>query len=275
MKSRLVSLLLVLATALPGLALAQPGSVVLNINVANPSTTEPQAVPVKVYLPKEATPKDVTDLGGLKLDYDPDTGTYYVHGEVALEAGQSLTKTVRMADIWVFTEDQLATFVSQAKERASKLTEPSAAQEAAGIIQRIQEKAQEILKQQKETDGKPGERIQAYRQGLGVITTIEQDIDALEKLRERSLLRESKGPAGEADPRIALLAAAAGGDSPEGGAPLGRTISMTTAWRIILVILAFLGGLSAIFFLTWHRLLRVTVVREQEATPLLQGDSGG
>src|SRR2546425_4611630 len=188
MKRVRVSLLLVAATAVPGLAHAQTGSVILNINVANASTKEPQAIPVKVYLPKEATPKDVKDLGGLTLDYDPDTGTYYVHGEVALEAGQSITKTVRMEDIWVFTEDQLAAFVSQAKERASKLTEPPAAQEAAGIIQRIQEKTQEILKRQKETDGKPAERIQAYRQGLAVITTIEQDIEALEKLNESFLL---------------------------------------------------------------------------------------
>jgi len=50
---------------------------------------------------------------------------------------------------------------------------------------------------------------------------------------------------------------------------------MTTAWQIIFAILAFLGALSAVFFLTWHRLLRVTVGREQEGAPLVQGDSGG
>jgi hypothetical protein len=273
MKRLLGSLLLVLATALPGLALAQTGSVILNINVANPSQKEPQAIPVKVYLPKEATPKDVKDLGGLQLDYDPDTGMYYVHGEVTLAAGQSITKMVRLEDIWVFTEEQLVAFVSQAKEKASKLTEPSAVQEAAGIIQRIEAKVQEILKRQQETDGKPAERIQAYRQGLGVITTIEQDLAALEKLAQDAPGRDGKGASREPDPRIALLAGS--GDSPEGGAPLGRSISMTTAWRIIFAILAFLGVLSAVFFLTWHRLLRVTVVREQEALPLVQGDSGG
>src|SRR2546425_9972493 len=93
MKRVLMPLLLVVAPAVPGLAHAQTGSVILNINVANASTKEPQAIPVKVYLPKEATPKDVKDLGGLTLDYDPDTGTYYVHGEVALEAGACSKKT--------------------------------------------------------------------------------------------------------------------------------------------------------------------------------------
>lgn len=273
MKRLLLSLLLVLTTALPGLALAQTGSVALKIHVANPSQKEPQTIPVKVYLPKEATPKDIKGLGDLKLDYDPDTGMYYVHGEVALEAGQSITKTVQMEDIWVFSKEQLVSFVSQAKDRAAKLTEPGSAQEAAGIVHRIEEKIQEILKRQKETDGKPAEQIQAYRQGLSVITTIEQDLDALDKLKQNALGREGKDLSREPDSRIALLAGS--GDSPEGGAPLGRSISMTTAWRMIFAILAFLGALSAVFFLTWHRLLRVTVGREQEAVPLVQGDSGG
>ncbi len=270
---RLLRSLLVLTTVLPGLAYAQTGSVDLKIHVANPSQKEPQTVPVKVYLPKEATPKDVKDLGELKLDYDPETGAYYVHGDVVVEAGQSITKTVHMQDIWVFSEDQLVSFVGRAKERAGKLTEPAAAQEATGIVQRVEQKVEAILKRQKETDGQPAERIQAYRQGLAVITTIEQDLDALDKLKQVPFGREGKNLSREPDSRMALLAGS--GDSPEGGAPLGRSISMTTAWRMIFAILAFLGALSAVFFLTWHRLLRVTVGGEQEAVPLVQGDASG
>jgi len=174
----------------------------------------------------------------------------------------------------VFTEKELVDLANQAKEKASKLTGPASAQEGAAIVHRVEEKVQEILKQQKETDGKPAERIQSYRQGLGVITTIEQDLGALEKLTEGPPGRDGKGASKEKDPRIALLAGSA--DTPsEEGAPLGRSISMTTAWQIIFAILAFLGALSTVFFLTWHRLLRVTVGREQEAAPLVQADSGG
>ena len=197
-----------------------------------------------------------------------------MHGEATLEAGQSLTKMVNMEDVWVFTEKELVDLANQAKEKASKLTGPASAQEGAAIVHRVEEKVQEILKQQKETDGKPAERIQSYRQGLGVITTIEQDLGALEKLTEGPPGRDGKGASKEKDPRIALLDGSA--DTPsEEGAPLGRSISMTTAWQIIFAILAFLGALSTVFFLTWHRLLRVTVGREQEAAPLVQGDSGG
>ncbi len=213
MKRLLLLLLLGFTTALPGPALAQKGSVTLKINVTNPSQKESQTVPVKVYLPREANPKNIKDLGDLQIAYDPETGTYYVHGEATLEAGQSITKMVNMEDVWVFTEKELVDLANQAKEKASKLTEPASAQEGAAIVQRVH-------------------------------------------------------------PRIALLAGSA--DTPsEEGAPLGRSISMTTAWQIIFAILAFLGALSAVFFLTWHRLLRVTVGREQEAAPLVQGDSGG
>ncbi len=274
MKRLLLSLLLGLTTALPGPALAQKGSVTLKINVTNPSQKEPQTVPVKIYLPKEANPKNIKDLGDLKIAYDPETGTYYVHGEATLEAGQSITKTVHMEDVWVFGEEKLVSLANQAKEKAGKLTEPASAQEGAAIVQRVQEKVQEILKHQEETAGKPAERIQAYRQGLNVITTIEQDLGALEKLTEGAPGRDGKGASRGKDPRIALQDGSA--DSPpEEGAPLGRSISMTTAWQIIFAILAFLGALSAVFFLTWHRLLRVTVGREQEAAPLVQADSGG
>src|SRR2546428_14089785 len=96
MKRLLLSLLLGVRTRLQGPALAQKGSVALKIHVTNPSQKESQTVPVKVYLPREANPKNIKDLGDLQIAYDPETGTYYVHGEATLEAGQSITKMVSM-----------------------------------------------------------------------------------------------------------------------------------------------------------------------------------
>jgi len=282
MKRLLLSLLLVLTTALPGVALAQMGSVILKINVANPSQTEPQTIPLKVYLPKEASPKDIIDLGDLKLDYDPDTGMYVVHAEVTLEAGQSITKMVQMNDIWVFTEEQLSSFVNQAKELASRLEKTPSADKAAAFVLSIEKKAQGILKRQAETATNPGEHIRTYRQGITVITTIEQDLSALERLKQEASGEEGQGErppgkgsfrdSGDPDSRIAFLPGS--GDAPEGGAPLGRSISMTTAWQIIFAILAFLAVLSVIFFMTWHRVLRVTMEREQQASPLSTGERG-
>ncbi len=99
----------------------EPGSVILKIQVENPSKEKTQTFPVKVPLPKEVNPKDILDLGDLKLNFDPETGLYSVSGEVTLEPGQSVTKLVEMEDIWMFTEEKLSSFVNQANRMASKL----------------------------------------------------------------------------------------------------------------------------------------------------------
>ena len=248
------------------------GSIVLKILVVNPDPTESQTVPVKIYLPKEVSPKDIIDLGDLKLDYDPDTGVYSVYTEVNLGPGQSMTKMVEMEDIWLFTEEELSSFVNQAKEMASGLGGTPHAVEAAVLVRGIEQKIQEILKRQEETATEPAEHIQAYRQGITMLTTIEQDLSALERLMQVASERqgEEKSPLdrGDSDSRIALLGPSG---VPEGGSPLGRSISMTTAWRMIFAVLAFLGVLSFIFFMTWHRVLRVTMESEQQAVPLSVG----
>jgi hypothetical protein len=260
----------------------ESGSVILKILVVNPSQTETQTIPMKVYLPREAGPKDIIDdLGDMKLAFDPDTGMYFVHAEVTLEAGQSVTKVVRMNDIWVFTEEQLGAFVSQAKEAASQLEATSGADKAAALLQHVDKKVQEILKKQAETAGSPAEHIRAYRQGLTTITTIEQDLTTLDRLRKETPVEQGRRPAPRGqgssldsrDPDARLALGTTGSEEPpEGGAALGRSISMTTAWRLIFAILGFLAVLSAVFFMTWHRLLGITVKGEHQALPVSTGE---
>ncbi len=264
----------------------ESGSVILKILVVNPSETESQTIPLRIYLPKEVSPKDIIDLGDLELEYDPDTGVYSVHNEVTLGPGQSMTKMVEMEDVWVFPEEQLSSFVTQAREMASRLEETPYAEEAAIVTLGIEQKVQEIVKRQEETAANPSEHIRAYRQGITMIATIEQDLSELERLEqdlselERLEQEASAGEGGEeglpvkgavldsgdSDSRIALVAGSGG--PPEGGAPLGQSISMTTAWRLIFAILTFLAVLSFIFFMTWHRVVRVTMEREQQGVPL-------
>jgi hypothetical protein len=260
----------------------EAGSVILKILVVNPSQTETQTIPMKVYLPREAGPKDIIDdLGDMKLEFDPDTGMYFVHAEVTLEAGQSVTKMVHMNDIWVFTEEQLGAFVSQAKETASQLEATAGADKAAALLQSVEKKVQEIQRKQAETAANPGEHIRAYRQGLTTITTIEQDLTGLDRLRKETSVEQGRRPAPRGqgssldsrDPDARLALGTIGSEEPpEGGAALGRSISMTTAWRLIFAILGFLAVLSAVFFMTWHRLLGITVKGEHQALPVSTGE---
>lgn len=275
-------------------------SVVLKILVENPSKTEPQTVPVKVYLPKEVNPKtDIIDLGDLKLNYDAATGTYYVHGEVLLGPGESVHRVVEMKDVWVQSEEKLSAILEEAKEAARQLEGTPYEEEGEALVSEVKKKIEQILKKQEETANNPGERIRAFRQGVQSLASVEQDISQLGQLKleasvgetlekdlsakkeegEEASAEEEKekekgkdGSTKEADSETegaeTTIPVGAGDDSADTVAPLGRSISMTTAWQIIFGILIFLGVLSAVAFFSWHRMVGVNAQNEQEGEPL-------
>ena len=299
-------------------------SVVLKIRVENPSKTEAQKVPVKVYLPKEVNPKtDIMDLGGFKLNYDAATGTYYVHGEVPLGPGESVNKAVEMKDVWVQSEEELSAKLEEAKETARQLEGTPYEEEGEALVSEVKKKIELILKNQEETANNPGERIRTFRQGVQSLASVEQDISQLGQLKleasvgetlkkdrlvkkeesEEALAEKEKekeiememgkekekekekgkgGSAKEADSEIdgaeSTIPVGAGAEElPETVAPLGRSISMTTAWQIIFGILIFLGVLSAVAFMSWQRLAGVNSQKEQQGEPLateIQGAKG-
>ncbi len=287
-------------------------SVVLKIRVENPSRTEAQKVPVKVYLPKEVNPKtDIMDLGGFKLNYDAATGTYYVHGEVPLGPGESVNKGVEMKDVWMQSEEELSAILEEAKEAARQLEGTPYEEEGETLVSEVKKKIEQILKKQEETANNPGERIRAFRQGVQSLASIEQDISQLDQLKLEASVGETlkkdlsakkeegegdsaggdkekekeKGKDGlakeagsETEGAESTIPVGAGADEPpETVAPLGRSISMTTAWQIIFGILIFLGVLSAVAFMSWHRMVGVNAQKEQQGEPLpteIHGDEG-
>ena len=291
-------------------------SVVLKIRVENPSKTEAQTVPVKVYLPKEVNPKtDIMDLGGFKLNYDAATGTYYVHGEVPLGPGESVNKAVEMKDVWVQSEEELSAKLEEAKDTARQLEGTPYEEEGEALVSEVKKKIELVLKNQEETANNPGERIRAFRQGVQSLASVEKNMAQLgqlkleasvgETLKKERLVKkeeseeasaekekekeietemeikkekEKDGSAKEADSEIdgaeSTIPVGAGDDDaetvlPETVAPLGRSISMTTAWQIIFGILIFLGVLSAVAFMSWQRLAGVNSQKEQQGEPLV------
>jgi hypothetical protein len=168
----------------------ESGSVILRILVVNPSKEEPLTVPLNVYLPKEVTPDDILDLGDLTLDFDFERELYSVHNEVTLEPGQSITKLVRMEDIWLFDDEQLSSVLNEANLLARRLEETPYAEDAVVLFETVVKKIQEIIYKQKETTNSPGEHIKAYRQGIITIATIEQELTKLNGRVEQEISQE-------------------------------------------------------------------------------------
>ncbi len=292
-------------------------SVNLKIRIENPSKTEAQTVPVKVYLPKEVNPKtDIIDLGGFKLNYDAATGTYYVHGEVPLGPGESVDKVIEIKDVWVQSEEDLAKMLEEAKEAARELEGTPYEEEGEALVSEVKKKIQQIIKQQEATANNPGERIRTFRQGVQSLASVDKDMSQLgqlkleasvgetlkkdrsakkkeseeasaeqekekekeeEKGKENEKEKGQDGSAKEADSEIdgaeSTIPVGAGAEElPETVAPLGRSISMTSAWQIILGILIFLGVLSAVAFMSWQRLVGVNAQKEQQGEPLVTED---
>ena len=77
------------------------GSVIIKFIIVNPSDSTDQKIPFKAYLPKEVRQEYIVDLGGLSLNYDATTEQYYVTTDIALKAGESITRSVEIKDIWI------------------------------------------------------------------------------------------------------------------------------------------------------------------------------
>jgi hypothetical protein len=96
------------------------GSVKFGFLISNPTNVE-QTVDFKSFLPEEVKPEHVLDLDGLKLDFDPTANMYYVHGSLVLGPKDSLTKRVRVENIWSYDEAELNKRKTEARDMAALL----------------------------------------------------------------------------------------------------------------------------------------------------------
>ncbi len=294
MKILTIILALVISTLGPpifGGTEVSAGSVVMKILVVNPSKTEAQTVSLKVSLPKEVSPKDIIDLGDLTLNYDADTGTYSVHAEVPLGPGESVDKFVRMNDIWQRSEEDLTRLENEAMAAAKKLEGTEFEERGLALVHEVRKKIEDILRKQENSARNPEEKIRAYRAGADTVDSIKENLTDLTDLKLEASMRDmGMGPLakeegkddgagkkdegqGKDDKGKELKSAGSRipiGENPD-GAPLGRSISMTTAWRIIFGIIIFLAIVSGVFYMFWHRLLGINVEQEVHGEPLPTG----
>ncbi len=159
-----------------------PGSVIVKILVTNPSSHDKKTVPVKAYLPKRVTPKDIKTLSGLKVTHDAEKDLYFVHGDVVLGPGETVIKAVEINDIWLVPEKELAGYVTEAKARAGRLAKTPSAGRASVLASAIETQAAEIVKRQDETTALPDKHIQAYEKAQVVVGQITRDLADLARL---------------------------------------------------------------------------------------------
>jgi len=235
--------ILLLAFFILGLIVLKPAAaanVTFKFIVVNPSTTKAQEIQVKQYLPKEVTPDDIVDLGGLDLEYDTDKATYYVYkNSLPLAPKEIRTFEVEIRDVWLVPESELSLFEKQTKSILTYFENtPYYAQGkvlADGVITALNT----IRRSQvSETDTRE-QHIGIYRENLQALARVKEDIARMEKI-----LVTAGGPQA---PEM-LASAKIKADAP----------SKTMTWIVIFVIIIFIGLLGGVMFFTWQRQSRLT-----------------
>jgi hypothetical protein len=215
------------------------GSVVLRVVAVNPSDVKIQEVPIKIYLPQEAGPANILEMGDLKLSYDFDKGLYFVYKEkVVLQPKETRVFAVELDDIWFIKQDLMDSLRSQTEHIIDRLKDTPYQDQANVVAQTIYGRLAQIGVSQADESVNKELHIGLYRTNLKTIDRIKEDIAKLEKL----LVAVGAPPAPDilAESKLNL-----------------KSPSRATTWFIIFAILIFIGLLGAVFFFTWQAQVRV------------------
>jgi hypothetical protein len=214
--------------------------VVMKVMTVNPSQEKAQEASLKAYLPKEITPNHVLNLGDLKISYDIEKDLYYVHKKLNLEPGESITKEIRLEDVWVISQDELDYIIEQIENLVQSLEGTSYANQAVAAKKRVEAIIDEIIEKQEEAkNASPDIHIAVYRKNHQRLNEIKEDI--LPRLEKEYAKASSDGDGFSA-----------------------KKFLVKTSWWIILGVISFLGIVSFILFIVWQKQAKGKEERRRE-----------
>ena len=189
--------------------------------IVNPSKATSRSVPFKYYLPKEVKREHILDMGDLELGYDTQQSLYYVYKDIELKPAESQRLAVEIEDIWVIDEKEINSLKDQSQKFYASLKDSPYIERADYLLKKIDKDLQAVLgRQAAATELNPEEHISIYRENIKVLDEVKTDLLEMERLISRM-------------PRV----------SPQ------------VTWRVIIMIVVFIGILSLVFFFVWQRKL--------------------
>ncbi len=159
----------------------EEGSIIFKTLITNP-TGVAQTIPVKFYLPKEATEKDVIKKDDdLTIEYDAAEDAYYASGQVVLAANATRIYSVEVKDIWKISDEEISSLRIQAKELYAPLKGTSYFGQGATLYADIVASLDSASRIQKDANT-PEERIKAYRDAVIQVDKAKSEINDLKTL---------------------------------------------------------------------------------------------
>jgi len=156
-------------------------SVDISFLITNPASTK-QTVNFKSFLPAEVKTENIEDLDGLKVDYDTNANSFYVSGAITLGPKQSITKTVKIKDIWVFEDLEIDSIKNQANSFNDAIKNTQYSAQAVLLKNNIDDLMSKIMASQKAGYTSPQDHILAYRDNKGRMQMAQNDLDKLKDL---------------------------------------------------------------------------------------------
>jgi len=220
-------------SAYPALA---AGSIMLKVVAVNPSKQLPQKVQVRAFLPKETKPEDILDRADLELTYDTQQGCYMVFNEYELKPAESLERTIEIRDIWLISESEITSLLSEADKISGLLKGTEFEDRSNYLLSSIQSKLKQIDENQKNPAPNPERHISDYRDNVKLMDSVKSDLSMI-----RSLLS------------------------------LAKPLPSIVVWRAVVFIMIFLGVIGAGFFFIWQKKLKTVLTEDTFYVPPQSG----
>ena len=221
-------------------------NVTLKIGVRNPSKFQEQETVVRKLLPSGITPAQVLDAAGLDVVYDEEAQQYAVTKKIQLKPEEQKTFEIRLQDIWLIDAAEVARLKRQAGEKADKLAGKKYEAQANELKARIDQNLATVLQRQEAAmvpKVAPADHISAYNSNKALIGIVNDDLTALEK----------------------LLQVLAGETTVSHGLKEGMPPNIGTIWKVIFIIISFVGVISVVFFVIWSvQLKKIRAVEKEE-----------
>lgn len=227
--------------------------IIMKILVVNPSDTETKNVDIRSPLPPEVKPEHVVDADGLEVDYDPQAGACYIRGTVSLKPKESLTKVIRIQDVWVIPSERFTSLRQETTELMEKLRGSEFEERGKLLEEAIRRRLADVEASQAEgVTTNPQLHISRYRENKQILQLVETDLVSLRQL----VVMAAIGPKVEQ-----ILSGSQPGSETSGGTGPGR-LSILATWWIIFIVLILLGVVSVSFFVVWQRQLKAQLARQ-------------
>ena len=166
--------ILILGIALGAISPALGANIVINLVAVNGSEDVKQ-YPVNYVLPKELEPEDVVTAGNLKMDYDIDKGSYYLHGDIELQSKKSKTLKIEVKDVWRISPEEIEILKKQIGDNVQLLA-GTEYETAANLIKAdMEQKLDYIMAQQTTYSENIERRIEEYRSYREVFDSIRKN----------------------------------------------------------------------------------------------------